>query len=145
MVKVCFSSHRLLVRLEEDLVWLVVALVLATEGMMDSMIVATAAFRRVTTKVIMDMVMAMGRRIGVTTDLVLITILGSGIEISIVIFVGLVASITITTTDISVGLMLMRILLWTPLVRGRMPLCLMLQSRTGLLLRLVHSLWMPLL
>jgi hypothetical protein len=122
MVKVCFSSHRLLVRLEEDLVWLVVALVLATEGMMDSMIVATAAFRRVTTKVIMDMVMAMGRRIGVTTDLVLITILGSsGIEISIVMFMGLATLIIITTTDISVGSMLLRTLLWKPLVRGRMP------------------------
>jgi hypothetical protein len=83
------------------------------------MIVVTAVFRRVTMKVITDTAMAMVRRIGVTTDLVLITILGSGIEISIVMFMGLAALIITTATDISVGSMLLRTLLWTPLVRGR--------------------------
>jgi predicted ABC-type sugar transport system permease subunit len=119
VVKVCFSSRRRLVRLEEVLVRLVMFLDFVTGGMMGSMIVVTAVFRRVTMKVITDTAMAMVRRIGVTTDLVLITILGSGIEISIVMFMGLAALIITTATDISVGSMLLRTLLWTPLVRGR--------------------------
>jgi hypothetical protein len=88
---------------------LVRLLVLAVGDMMVSKFTDMAASRKGTTKVIMVMAIATVLRIGVTSDLVLTIITdSSGIGISITTFGGRVV-LTITITDISVGLMSMRI------------------------------------